>query len=252
MSYLYQANAKFVFWIRSANYERQLYVSPTYEAIWKRPCKTLYESPQSFNDTIVKEDLDFAQADFEKRKDKVGECLTLFRVYTPNKKVRWMKDYSFLLYDNNNTPIAVAGFSECIAENEWDILRENPHERDIEFGVMKMFMEFAKGKYTLQQCSDPNVNLFGLSRGQVIYLDNVLIALTDRESECLICLMNGMSSKQIAKALNLSHRTVESYIINLRSKADSKTCLTMISKIAGLVFCEKEVSSSSNKILLAE
>lgn len=44
------------------------------------------------------------------------------------------------------------------------------------------------------------------------------LGLTQRESECLFLLLRSYSASQIAKRLNLSKRTVESYIDNLKNR----------------------------------
>jgi DNA-binding CsgD family transcriptional regulator len=46
---------------------------------------------------------------------------------------------------------------------------------------------------------------------------------TSRELQCLPLLLNGFSSKQIAEYLNLSFRTVEDYINNIKQKCNTKT-----------------------------
>ena len=44
---------------------------------------------------------------------------------------------------------------------------------------------------------------------------------TNRELECVPLLLKGMSAKQIAEQLNLSHRTVETYVNNLKTKTNT-------------------------------
>lgn len=42
--------------------------------------------------------------------------------------------------------------------------------------------------------------------------------LTNRQLDCLHCLVRGMTMKQIGKTLNLSPKTVEHYLYNIRTK----------------------------------
>lgn len=53
--------------------------------------------------------------------------------------------------------------------------------------------------------------------------------LSIRQSECLYYLVRGMSAKQIAKILNLSHRTVEDYIESLKNKLNCDAKSELIS-----------------------
>ncbi|MBX9804578.1 MAG: LuxR C-terminal-related transcriptional regulator [Alphaproteobacteria bacterium] len=52
---------------------------------------------------------------------------------------------------------------------------------------------------------------------------NIIDPLTPRQRECGILMIEGRTTKEIAKTLNISHRTVEEYINILKSKFDAKT-----------------------------
>jgi DNA-binding CsgD family transcriptional regulator len=54
--------------------------------------------------------------------------------------------------------------------------------------------------------------------------------LSSRQSECLHYLVRGMTAKQIAQTLNLSHRTVEFYLDNLKVKLQCKTKAELVNK----------------------
>ncbi len=50
------------------------------------------------------------------------------------------------------------------------------------------------------------------------HLESSGITLTKREAECFYLLAQGITSKKIAKVLDLSPRTVEEYIIKIKNK----------------------------------
>lgn len=52
-----------------------------------------------------------------------------------------------------------------------------------------------------------------------------------REKECIQFLLMGMTAKEIAKKLQLSHRTVESYLENIKYKTECPSKSQLISKI---------------------
>ena len=52
--------------------------------------------------------------------------------------------------------------------------------------------------------------------------------LSDREYECLECLAHGMSAKHSAKALNISPRTVETHINNIKNKFSCASKLDLL------------------------
>lgn len=72
----------------------------------------------------------------------------------------------------------------------------------------------------------PNKPSAGILRG---------VQLTERETDCLRLAMQGLSAKQIAKELAISHRTVEEYLVNVRVKtgAISKAQLLEWAKMEG-------------------
>ena len=54
--------------------------------------------------------------------------------------------------------------------------------------------------------------------------------LTPRENQCLFYLTQGWDTKSIAKHLNLSTRTIESYILKIKQKHGVRTILQLLSK----------------------
>lgn len=62
-----------------------------------------------------------------------------------------------------------------------------------------------------------------------------LNALTPREIQSIHYLVNGYTAKHIANALNLSHRTIECYIANIKAKLDCYTKSQLIQKLNELM-----------------
>ena len=56
------------------------------------------------------------------------------------------------------------------------------------------------------------------------------IKLSDREAECLFFILRGKTSKQIARYLGISHRTVEEHINHLKNKFHAKSKGELIDK----------------------
>ena len=56
-------------------------------------------------------------------------------------------------------------------------------------------------------------------------------SLSDREKDCLLLLGTGHAPKEIAHELNLSPRTVESHLINIRSKLKVRSKPELIQRI---------------------
>lgn len=65
--------------------------------------------------------------------------------------------------------------------------------------------------------------------------------LTPRQIDCVICLVKGMSVKQISKQLNLSAKTVEHYLAAIRKKLRCSTRYELISKALKMPFIRESL-----------
>jgi PAS domain S-box-containing protein len=83
-----------VFWITDARKTQLLYVSPAYETVWGRTCKSVYAAPQSWIDAIHAED----------RERIVGASTTVqpsgqydeeYRIVRPDGEIRWIRERAF-------------------------------------------------------------------------------------------------------------------------------------------------------------
>src|SRR3990167_763121 len=114
-----------VFWARDPACNTQIYVSPSYEKIWGRSCDSLYQNPNSWIETLIKEDRVLHSSDVvvklhgEHGKDIKYE--NRYRIYNNKKEVRWIKDTSFPIYDEQESFIGFAGVAEDITK---DVLHE--------------------------------------------------------------------------------------------------------------------------------
>jgi DNA-binding CsgD family transcriptional regulator len=65
--------------------------------------------------------------------------------------------------------------------------------------------------------------------------------VTKREKECINGLIDGLTAKEIAKILNISHRTVEKYIENIKFKLECKNLKQLIAvAIYSLQRCQSD------------
>lgn len=63
---------------------------------------------------------------------------------------------------------------------------------------------------------------------------NISTFLSVRQQQCANLLLQGMTAKQIAKELNLSGRTIEHYIENLKKKLQCKNKAQLLCKLLHL------------------
>ena len=72
------------------------------------------------------------------------------------------------------------------------------------------------------------------------------IHLTDQQLECLFHLVKGKTIKKIAVAMNLSHRTVEHYLENVKAKLGCKTREDLIEYALKLAFVRNRLQPTEN------
>ncbi len=79
-----------VYWIRSFDNKKMLYISPAYEKVWGRTCQSLYDNPQSFIDSIYDEDKPAVIAELDQYKK--GKAFNLeYRIVSGSGKIKWVR-----------------------------------------------------------------------------------------------------------------------------------------------------------------
>ena len=83
-----------VFWIADVNIEQTLYVSPAYERVWGRSCRSLQEHPRSFLDAVHPDDLPHVLHTLMVQ--RAGQPFDHeYRILRPDGEIRWIWDRGF-------------------------------------------------------------------------------------------------------------------------------------------------------------
>lgn len=226
-SQLTEAKSK-VIWIRDVDHSHHIYISPAYERIWGRKRDELYEHPSTWKENLAEINDPEVIRKLITRSPSTSddENTVFFRVFDMQANTHWMKDTCFYLFDQLDQYIAVAGISEEISQAQWEQEsaehNKRIHEKQIEEGLFNIIEK----KFNLRQkIPDEDIKRF-------TFVDaKELIKLTEREAQCLSYLSAGKSTKNIAKALAISPKTVDIYINNLKKKFDCHTRIELISKL---------------------
>lgn len=104
-------NVDIVFWVCDVDVTQFVYISPTYEKIWGRSCASLYENPLSFLDTVHPEDLPHKMAAIQNNPTSMDEE---YRITQPNGTMRWIRDRTFPVKDENGEVFRMVGVAEDI------------------------------------------------------------------------------------------------------------------------------------------
>lgn len=110
-------NINEVLWLRTP--DRMLYISPAYETIWGRSCQSLYQSPESFFESIHFEDRERIISAFQEGAvNKIGYIKEEYRIVRPDGTLRWILSKSFPVHDEKGQVLFSAGIAEDISERK--------------------------------------------------------------------------------------------------------------------------------------
>jgi PAS domain S-box-containing protein len=120
-----------VFWIDTPACDRNLYVSPAFERVWGRSIESLRREPNSWLDAVHSEDR--ARLHAAVQGIVRGHHLDVeYRVVRPDGTVRWIRDRSYPMQGDGETPL-ICGIAEDITARklaEQQRLSQEIHQRD--------------------------------------------------------------------------------------------------------------------------
>ncbi len=103
--------------IMDINPHKIIYVSPSYEKIWRKPVSELYDNPESFIDRIHPEDRpNLFRA--MKEQDSGKETSLEYRLLFEDGSVTWIKDRSIPLRDRNGIVFRATGIAEDVTSSK--------------------------------------------------------------------------------------------------------------------------------------
>jgi len=209
-----------VFWIRDVNYQNQYYLSPNYQTIWGRSVAELYEHPYSWKYTVLEGDRPYTRG-VEHPADT-----TYYRISHGNGSIIHICDKAFQLVDKTGTPFANAGVAQSIFPEEWFAERERQDSSEKNEHIL-FLQELIKQSMGLLL---PQLTAAGQEHYKIQHRGNVYI-LSLREAQCLCYLSMGYTSKETAREMKISPRTVETYLEKIRQKTNSRNKLQVLGEI---------------------
>jgi PAS domain S-box-containing protein len=117
-----------VFWARNNSYDRQIYLSPAFEKVWGRSRDEVYTDPNSWMETVHPDDrslvTDHAKFRLLEEVGLEARYENRYRIILPDGSLKWIKDTSFPIQNENNLFIGFAGIAE-------DITKEALYEQEL-------------------------------------------------------------------------------------------------------------------------
>jgi PAS domain S-box-containing protein len=124
-------NVPGVFWMADARVPRILFISPAYEDVWGRTCRSLYEVPGSYLEAIHPEDRERVRD--AARRHRRGEYTNEeYRVLRPDGSTSWVWDRGFPIRDQAGQVYRVCGIAEDITARKQaeEALKEADRRKD--------------------------------------------------------------------------------------------------------------------------
>ncbi len=230
----YLANdSKIVTWIASTDFIKQIYLSKSFESLFGWSKQVMYEDMTLWRRFLLPEDKKSALHHLFLPNPDTENCKTMFyRCFDPRGQILHVKDHHFSLHNEENQLMAHAGYCAILSNEEWSNARaKRCSNASSEFQALNGLV---KREFNLDVNPDFQTSQQSISshKPYTLMIKERCIQLTTREAETLYYLMCGHSTKVIAQHLDISPRTVEIHITHIRSKANTRSRLELLSKIS--------------------
>jgi PAS domain S-box-containing protein len=199
-----------VYWIGVSDFKSCLFVNTAYEKIWGCPRESILKDIRSWDNYLHPQDLKNYHPLLEmvKKRKQEGPRARFkekYRIITQQGEIKHIEDYGQPIYNKNGQYIGNCGVAKDVTSKKIVF----PYQRYLlnSFPKNKQTRFYLKGRYK---------NIY----------------LTCREAECAFYLLKGKTSKEIAKTLNISYRTVEDILQKIKNKLNinyrSELCQILI------------------------
>ncbi len=105
-----------VIWINDCKTTKLYYVNPMYEKVWGRSCKSLYEDPESYIETIHPADKERIRSILNQHQKGCNYGAKEYRIIRPDGGVRYIRDRAIPIYNSAGEVYRIAGLAEDITD----------------------------------------------------------------------------------------------------------------------------------------
>lgn len=116
-----------VVWMTDPSKNSMIYISPSYERVWERTCKELYQTPFTFIEAIHEQDRERVLNSLQNQQK--GTYNETYRILTPCGKIKWIHDKAFPVKNDAGEVYRVVGIASDISERIENEVKLN-HEKE--------------------------------------------------------------------------------------------------------------------------
>jgi DNA-binding CsgD family transcriptional regulator len=203
-----------LFWLRSMDYHDQLFISPSFNAMWQTQPEVIYQDPTYFDHSLITDDSDAFIRYCVNRHNEAENGKVIYQIKTEKGETKWIRDSFMNLCDPKGQSLAAGGIAMDIT-HQIDSLK---YEKDQK--VLYQQHDSLKSVYADQLKDSLNVLIDHKPPEQP--------KITRRERECFQLVRQGYTARQAADVLYISHRTVEKHLDNLRQKFGCKNNIELM------------------------
>jgi diguanylate cyclase (GGDEF)-like protein/PAS domain S-box-containing protein len=162
-------NIRDVFFLREADSNRMLYVSPAYARIWGRSCESLYADPESWIDAIHPEDR-ASSSESTAQESRAAQFDLEYRIVLPDRSIRWIESRGFPVRDETGKLVQIAGIAKDITDRKLAGLQLRESERRFSdmLGSIQLASIMLDREARITYCNDYFLRLTGWQRHEVI------------------------------------------------------------------------------------
>jgi PAS domain S-box-containing protein len=163
----FAANIDIAFWVATPDVSKYFYMSPGYEKIWGKTRASLFENPHSFLDAVHPDDLERVTS--AAIGDDPCNMSEEYRIIRPDGEVRWVRDRTFPVKDENGKIYRMVGLAEDITGRKQlgDIQSQIQRER-----ITHQIIQAIRTSLNLETIFDIAVNEIG----RLLQIDHVKIS----------------------------------------------------------------------------
>lgn len=227
-------NADIVYWIRDREMTTQIYQGSNFAKIWERDPELVLKYPMLWLDFLEPDGKESYMQQFQARHDQgykdPEQNFAIYRIVTPSDAKKSIIDHCILCIDHLSRQYIV-GMAKQVNNDYWqEVYNENLCPwNDADIKLEQEYHSLLNKSYGLTKLEICEFDQPELQQFCANVIREKNYNFTAREFEALYYLCLGQTAKEVAKIMQISPRTVESFVEQIVNKTELPNKLKIIS-----------------------